>query len=91
MTKATGKSQRKSVGKPKQIVLHPKEKNGWNFMVAGLLVVLTAGAMVYLTPRSEPQYHRLGNYLTGIGLAVFIAGRFIRAKGRRLREKGETA
>ena len=75
--------------KPIAIVRHPQEKNGWNFMIAGLLILITAGVMLYGMPREEPIYHRIGNYLTGIGLAVYIAGRIIRAKGRRLREKEE--
>lgn len=75
---------------PKPVVApHPQEKSGWNFMILGLLILLTAGVMFYLMPRAEPIYHRAGNYLTGIGLAVYLAGRIIRAKGKRLREKEE--
>jgi hypothetical protein len=68
---------------------HPQEKNGWNLMVTGFVILLLAGIAFYVMPRSEPVYQRIGNYLTGIGLAVYIAGRIIRSRGRRARERGE--
>jgi hypothetical protein len=68
---------------------HPQEKNGWNLMLAGFVILAMAGVALYALDSSEINYKRIGNYLTGIGLAVYITGRIVRARGRRLREKGE--
>ena len=68
---------------------HPQEVTGWNFMLLGFALLVIAGIALYAMPDADPRYHKAGSYLTGIGFAVYITGRIIRSRGRRLREKGE--
>jgi type II secretory pathway component PulF len=83
------KSIQKTIQKMSDLPRHPQEKNGWNLMLAGFVILIMAGLALYVIPSGETDFKRIGNYLTGIGLAVYITGRIIRAKGRRLRERGE--
>ena len=70
-------------------VKNPQEKTGWNLMLSGFAILILAGIALYGRPSEGFPYHRAGNYLTGLGFAVYLTGRIIRAKGRRQREKEE--
>lgn len=68
----------------------PQEKIGWNYMLAGFILLLLAGVAYYfLAPRGEDSvYNTIGHYLMAAGIAVYITGRVVRYRGRKEREQG---
>jgi uncharacterized membrane protein len=66
----------------------PREKLGWNFMMAGFLVVVAAGVVYFFGPRTgNPVYAVIGNYLMAGGLVIYVVGRILRWRGRSERVK----
>ena len=66
----------------------PREVMGWKYMLAGFFVVLTAGIVYFVGPRSANPalYGSIGNYLMAAGLVVYVVGRVLRWRGRRERD-----
>lgn len=62
----------------------PRQKFGWKMMMAGFLLVVIAGIVMYVGPRSaHPElYSKGGYYLMVGGLLVYVAGRILRWRGR---------
>ena len=62
----------------------PRQKFGWKMMMAGFLLVVIAGIVLYIAPRgSNPVlYSKLGYYLMVGGLVVYVVGRILRWRGR---------
>jgi hypothetical protein len=69
----------------------PREKIGWKYMLAGFFIVLSAGIVYFVGPRSHNPvlYGLIGNYLMAAGLVIYIAGRVLRWRGRSSRMKQE--
>lgn len=67
----------------------PREKIGWNYMIAGFFIVLAAGIVYFIGPRSynPALYSQIGNYLMAAGLVVYVVGRVLRWRGRSERLK----
>jgi hypothetical protein len=66
-------------------VKSPQEKAAWKIILLGFLIVMVAGVVHLLGPRSgNPELYRTaGNYLIVGGLAVYIVGRIQRWRARR--------
>lgn len=62
----------------------PRAKIGWRYMMAGLVITISAGAAYYMAPRSTNPalYGTIGNYLMATGLVVYVVGRVLRWRGR---------
>jgi hypothetical protein len=62
----------------------PRQKFGWKMMMAGFLLVVTAGIVLYVAPRGDNPvlYSKLGYYLMVGGLVVYVVGRILRWRGR---------
>lgn len=62
----------------------PREKLGWNLMIAGFVIILAAGAAYFAGPRSANGafYAQIGNYLMAAGLVVYVFGRVLRWRGK---------
>ncbi len=76
------------MAQPPPIERSPQEKTGWNYMFAGFLILLLAGAAYFMAPREQAsEYNTIGHYLMAAGLAVYITGRIIRYRGRKERER----
>ena len=74
--------------KPETSPKSPREKLGWNYMMAGFFVVLAAGVAYFVGPRTgNPVYAEVGNYLMAAGLVIYVVGRILRWRGRSERAK----
>ena len=64
-------------------VKSPKEKAGWNLMLSGFFIVLLSGIAFYAgRGTGNPTLGKAGWVLWLVGLAVYVAGRIQRWRGR---------
>ncbi len=55
-------------------------------MLTGFVLILVAGILYYAGPRGDNAvvYATLGNYMMAAGFVVYIVGRVVRGRARRI-------